>query len=121
MLLEGALENAAISHASIEGFGTAARSHTAVGEAIAAGLADVGVGLRAVGAMSGLDLVPLRNELYELIVPDHFLDLPAVQALLDLLRRPAVRAQIGTLPGYDVVDMGLPSTDPVSGSARSAP
>jgi hypothetical protein len=40
------------------------------------------------------------------VVPDHFLDLPAVDALLGLLRRPGVRAQVEALGGYDGTAMG---------------
>ena len=64
------------------------------------------MGIRAAGAAFGLDVLPLRIEPYELIVPDHFLDLAAVQALLDALRRPGVRSQVEALQGYDGRGMG---------------
>ena len=106
MLLDESLVTAGLAGDAIVGYETAARGHLAVGEAIASGLADAGVGIRAAGAAFGLDVVPLRAEAYELIIPDHFLDLPAVGALLDLLRRPGIRAQVDALQGYDTVGMG---------------
>jgi putative molybdopterin biosynthesis protein len=109
MLLDERLAAAGIPTAEVAGYGTAARGHLAVGEAIAAGLADAGVGIRAAGALFGLASIPLRTERYELIVPDHLLDLPAVGALLDLLGRPGIRAQVEALPGYDAASMGTPS------------
>ena len=47
-----------------------------------------------------------NHERYELIIPNHFLDLPAVVATLRVLRRSAVRAQIEAMGGYDCVSMG---------------
>ncbi len=106
-VLDEALDAAGVPAAGISGYETAARGHLAVGEAIAAGLADAGIAIRAAGAAFGLDVLPLRMEPYELIIPDHFLDLPAVGALLDGLRRPGIRAQVEALQGYDTATMGL--------------
>jgi hypothetical protein len=36
----------------------------------------------------------------------HYLDVVGVAALLDVLRRPALRAQVETLGGYDAAAMG---------------
>lgn len=108
MLLDEALAAAQIDPSSIAGYDTRATSHFAVAEIVASGAADVGVGIRAAGVAWGLNVLPLRREEYELIVPNHFLDLPAVGALLDILRRPGTRAQVEALQGYDGQRMGLP-------------
>ena len=84
----------------------AASGHLAVAEAVAAGLADAGVGIRAAALAYGLDALPLEAESYDLVIPDHFLDLPAVSALLGLLRAPAVQRQVEALGGYDTEGMG---------------
>jgi putative molybdopterin biosynthesis protein len=109
MLLDERLAAAGVAPTEVTGYGTAARGHLAVGEAIAAGLADAGVGIRAAGAAFGLEVIPLRTERYELIVPNHLLDLPAVGALLDTLRRAGIRTQVESLGGYDGSDMGMPA------------
>lgn len=109
VLLDDSLAAAGLDGAEITGYTTSARGHLAVGEAIASGLADAGIGIRAAGAAFGLDVVPLRWEPYELIIPDHFLDLPAVAALLDVLRLPGIQAQVEALQGYDTAAMGLPA------------
>jgi putative molybdopterin biosynthesis protein len=109
MLLDERLAAAGVPPSAIPGYETAARGHLALGEAIAAGLADAGVGIRAAGATFGLEVIPLRRERYELIIPTHLLDLPALGALLDLLGRPAIRAQVEALQGYDASGMGTPS------------
>ncbi len=109
LLLDESLATAGVVAEEVAGYTTTARSHFAVGEAIASGLADVGVGIRAAAAAFGLEHIALRSERYELVIPDHFLDLPAVGALLDVLRLPEVRAQVEAMQGYDAAQMGLPA------------
>lgn len=106
MLLDGELRAARVDPAVVLGYETRARSHEAVGEGVAAGAADAGIATRAVAAAMALEFLPLRQELYELVVPDHFLELPTVRALLDALRRPTVRTQVEALQGYDGAGMG---------------
>ena len=106
-LVEARLRTEGIAGDRVRGFGErAASGHLAVAEAIAAGLADAGVGIRAAALAWGLDTLPLEEESYDLVIPDHFLGLPAVGALLGLLRSPAVRRQVEALGGYDAEGMG---------------
>lgn len=105
-LLDEALATAGVEGTRVEGYATAARGHLAVAAGIAAGAADAGVAIRAASVSWGLEFLPLRQEAYELVIPDHFLDLPAVQALLALLGRADVRGQVEALRGYDVAPMG---------------
>jgi putative molybdopterin biosynthesis protein len=81
-----------------------------VADGIAAGTADAGVAIRAAGLARGLDFLPLLQEAYDLVIPDAFLDLPAVDALLTLMKRPGVRTQVESLGGYDVASMGHASS-----------
>ena len=106
-LVEARLRTEGIAGERVRGFRErAASGHLAVAEAIAAGLADAGVGIRAAALAWGLDTLPLEEESYDLVIPDHFLGLPAVGALLGLLRSPAVRRQVEALGGYDAEEMG---------------
>ncbi|MDZ7778395.1 MAG: substrate-binding domain-containing protein [Gemmatimonadota bacterium] len=106
-LLERRLEVCGVERSAIPGFeDTAADGHETVARAIAAGAAHAGVAIRAVGDALDLAMLPLAEEPYELVVPDHFLDLPAVEALLGELRRPALRHQVEALTGYDGSVMG---------------
>jgi molybdate-binding protein/DNA-binding XRE family transcriptional regulator len=109
-LVDAHLRRAGIAPGAVFGdHGAVARGHLAVGEAVASGLADAGVGVRAAANAFGLDLVPLAEERYDLVIPDHFLDLPAMQILLGHLRAPSLRAQVEALGGYDVAPMGVPA------------
>lgn len=107
-LLDERLASAHVPTERVAGYDTAARGHMAVAEGIDAGVADVGIGIRAAGNAFGLHFVPLQVESYELIIPNHFLDLPAVQSLLTTLRVPGIRAQVESLGGYDAERIGLP-------------
>ena len=108
-LIQQRLEAEGISCKLVPGYReTAASGHMAVAEAIAGGLADVGVGIRAAALAYGLDAVSLARETYELVIPDHFLESPAIEALLALLRTEGIRAQVEALGGYDTQGMGLP-------------
>jgi putative molybdopterin biosynthesis protein len=106
-LLDQRVLAAGIRAESIPGYlDTRATGHMAVAEAVASGVADVGVGIRAAGLACGLGMIPLATERYDLVIPDHFLDLPAIQALLNGLSRPGIQAQVDALGGYDVSGMG---------------
>ena len=111
VLLDLALARAQVPASAVRGYDRLAAGHLAVAEAVRAGLADAGIGVRAAAVAAGLDFLQLGEERYDLVVPRHFLDLPAVAGLLDALRRPALRRQIESLGGYDVAPMGLPAAD----------
>lgn len=107
-LLDARLRAAGIPGERIGGYDTRSAGHMAVAEAIASGVADAGVAIRAAGAAFGLDMIPLQSERYELIVPNHFLGLSAIQMLLETLRKPGIRLQVEALGGYDGAGMGEP-------------
>jgi putative molybdopterin biosynthesis protein len=108
-VLDRALARAGVEESAIPGYrGTAAAGHWAVAQGVAAGSADAGVGIRAAARAFGLAWVPLEEERYDLVIPDALLGDPAVEALLDLLRFPALQAQVESLGGYDIAPMGLP-------------
>jgi len=106
-LAELRLAEAGIPGEAVPGFlETAADGHEAVGGAIASGMANAGVAIRAAGAGRSLAILPLAEEPYELVIPNHFLGLPAIEALLATLRRPELRKQVEALGGYDASAMG---------------
>ncbi len=109
-LLDRRLAQAGIPGEAIAGFREReAEGHEAVASAIACGVADAGVAIRAVGDARGLEALPLGEEPYELVIPEHFLELPAVETLLALLGRPGLRRQVEALGGYDASAMGRPA------------
>ena len=109
-LLDRALAAAGIPSEKIEGYGREEWGHLAVAAAVASGGADVGIGVKAAAVAMGLDFLPLEEERYDLVIPDHFLDDGPVQVLLDLLRRSPLRRRVESLGGYDATNMGIPAS-----------
>ena len=81
-LLDRALLSYGVPAEAIAGYQREEYGHLAVAAAVAYGGADVGVGVKAAALATGLDFIPLEAERYDLVVPDHLLNDPAVQALL---------------------------------------
>ena len=90
------------------GYHWEAGGHLSVASTVASGQADTGIGVEAAATALGLGFVPLEEERYDLVIPNHFLDHAGVQVLLDLLRQSGLRRPVETLGGYDVSSMGLP-------------
>lgn len=109
-LLNRLLWESGIAAGDIHGYDTIVNGHLAAAETVAAGLADCGIGIEAAAHASELDFLLLNEEPYDLVIPNHFLDLPAVQSLLELLRVKDLRRQIESLGGYDTSQMGIPCT-----------
>ncbi|PKB59626.1 MAG: hypothetical protein BZY83_00715, partial [SAR202 cluster bacterium Casp-Chloro-G2] len=106
-LLDRALAKSGVPVEKIEGYGREEWGHLAVAAAVASGSADVGIGVKAAALAMGLDFLPLEEERYDLVIPDHFLDDGPVQVLLDLLRRAPLHRRVESLGGYDVSNMGI--------------
>ena len=105
-LLDDALDRSGVGAEHIAGYDIEARSHLSVAEAVAIGLADTGIAVRAAAIALGLGFVPLGQERYDLVIPNHFLNEEVIGELLAALRRPGLQRQIESLGGYDVANMG---------------
>ncbi|GEL19572.1 helix-turn-helix transcriptional regulator [Pseudonocardia asaccharolytica] len=88
-------------------------SHLEVALAVAAGVVDTGLGVRAAARDLDLTFVPLTWEDYEIVLSAAALDAAAM--LVTTLRRDDVRAEIARLGGYDPANAGrLTGLDPES-------
>jgi len=101
LLLEGLLKAQGLDTARIAGFEQGEYTHAAVAAYVASGMADVGFGLEPPARHFKLDFVPLASERYFLLCRSALVDTPAIQAVLRVLRDPAFRQGLNTLPGYD--------------------
>lgn len=77
-----------------------------VAEAVAAGRADAGFGLRADATRHRLAFTPLATERYFFACAKGTLRSAATRALLDALSGPAFAAGVARLPGYDASHAG---------------
>jgi len=107
--LDRALSVAGIPGETVAGYDREEWGHLAVAAAVASGNADVGIGVKAAAVAMGLDFLPLEEERYDLVIPEHFLSDGPVQVLLDLLRRPVLHCRVESLGGYDASNMGIQS------------
>ncbi len=83
-----------------------ARDHRGVVEAVRSGWADAGISVRLVSEEAGLQFINLRDEAYDLCVPEASMEDPRVRGLVEVVRSKSLRSIIGDLPGYDVKDTG---------------
>jgi molybdate-binding protein len=111
VLLDRLLQDAGIAPHSVPGPET--QSHLEVALAVASGVAQTGVGVRAAATALDLDFVPLIWEHYDIALPGDALG--AAEPLITALRAPPVRHSIQQLGGYDTEHAGeiqpLPDRD----------
>jgi putative molybdopterin biosynthesis protein len=106
-LLDKQLRAGTINPKRLNGYGDEVFSHLDVASRVNAGLADVGIGVRAAAAICGLDFVPLQHERYDLVIPRLYYEtLPGLRILLDMIVSKSFRDELEALGGYDTRDTG---------------
>lgn len=90
----------------IAGYDIEEYTHLGVATRIAAGAADVGVGIEAAAQQMGLAFVPLVPEDYFLLLTSASLDHAPVKALIEVLRESAFRSRVSEMAGYDTGTAG---------------
>ncbi len=104
--LDEALAKAALEPARIEGYRWEVGGHLEVAQAIAAGHADAGVTIRVAAQAYGLDFIALREERYDLVIPESEINSAAVTAMLELLASSRFTRELTELCGYDTAHTG---------------
>jgi putative molybdopterin biosynthesis protein len=106
IVLDELLKEAGIESGEIRGYDTQVRGHLEVAAAIAAGSADAGVTLRVAAEAFGLRFFKIREEQYDLVIPEREFHTEPMQILLDALNSTALATEIGQLCHYDTKAMG---------------
>jgi putative molybdopterin biosynthesis protein len=106
LLFDELVQRAGLSQAEFEVAGQEEPSHLACAAAVAAGIADVALGIASAARSQGLDFVPLQQERYYLVCLKSAIDSPAVLALRQLLQAPAWQRSLDKLPGYRAAQAG---------------
>lgn len=105
-LFDREAKKAGIDPETIKGYHNEVNSHMEVGLEILRGRADMGLGIRPVASLLGLDFIPLRWERYDLLIAkDRFFDKP-IQYFLGILQEAEFKAIAGSFDGYDVSAAG---------------
>ena len=111
MLLDYRLVELGVDPTSVQGYEREEVTHLAVAAAVASGVADCGLGIRAAARALELDFVPVEWERYDLVIPREYYKSALLQPLLALLKDVAFRAAVTELPGYDPTPMGQVVTE----------
>ncbi|HEY7321922.1 MAG TPA: molybdopterin biosynthesis protein, partial [Candidatus Binatia bacterium] len=106
VLLDYELKRLRIDPASILGYEREEFTHMAVGVAVASGLADAGLGVRAAAQALGLDFIPLANEQYDLLCLRSFYESARGVELMEIIRSQSFKAAVSSLGGYDPIKAG---------------
>lgn len=105
MLLDYKLKQLGIARQDLAGYEKEVGTHMAVAATIAAGAADVGLGIRAVAEIMNLDFIPVAQEQYDLVStlePDGKL----VKLLISILQSCSFRKELEVLGGYNLDKAG---------------
>ncbi len=105
-LLDSLLAQAGISPAKVRGYGQMADGHILAAWHVYSARADCCVATAASARVFGLDFIPLAAERFDLVIPDRYWNMAAVQTLMDALNRSSLRRELETLGGYDTSQTG---------------
>ena len=106
VLLDYELKKLCIDGAAIVGYDREEFTHMAVGVAVASGLADAGLGVRAAAQALALDFIPIASEQYDLLFERRFFESACGEELLATIRSAPFQAAVSALGGYDSVKAG---------------
>ncbi|WP_286237929.1 substrate-binding domain-containing protein [Neptuniibacter halophilus] len=105
-LLDHLLKRNKVSPSKISGYNDEEFTHSAVAAFVAAGMADVGMGVEAAARQFGLHFIPLSCERYLLVCHNKTLKQESVVRLLTAIRQPEFHEAVLRLPGYTPDDCG---------------
>ena len=105
-LLDCLLKEQGITARRARGYDQVAYGHIPAAWHVRSGNADCCMATQAAALLFGLDFLPLAGERYDLVIPERYFGLQAVQVLLDVMNRSALRRELEALGGYDTSQTG---------------
>ncbi len=106
MFLDSQLLILGITPTEIKGYEREEKSHVAVANLVAQGLADVGLGAQSAANAVSLDFIPLLKERFDLITFQQTFEEPDMQKVLEVVRSRDFQKMLGSMPGYDLSQTG---------------
>ena len=116
VLLDFKLREIGARAEEISGYEREEYTHLAVAAAVQGGRADIGLGILPAARAMGLDFIPLFEERYDLVIPTEFYHSDLLNPMLEMIRSPEFQAEVHSLGGYNVSEMG--TLKAVLGSGR---
>jgi len=105
-LLDQKLREAGVASGRVKGYDRVAYGHLPAALTVSMQEADCCIATRSAARAFGLSFVPLATERYDLVIRRQHVRLPAIEALLDVLNRAAIRRKLELLAGYDTSHTG---------------
>lgn len=99
-LMDQLLENESISSEDIQGYSDQEYTHGAIAAYVAAGMADVGFGVKAAAKQFGLDFIPITTEDYIMVCNRKALNDSSLMRFIDQIKSPIFHEAVANLPGY---------------------
>jgi putative molybdopterin biosynthesis protein len=106
LLFDYLLQQGGYVPAQIGGYNREEYSHLNVAAAVAAGSAQIGLGLLSAAKAFRLDFVPVAEERYDLLMRREFYESPAGQILRGVISDSAFQAEVEALGGYSMREAG---------------
>lgn len=104
--IDRALSAAGVDPAAVAGYEVSVDTHAAAAARVAAGGADVAIGIAAAAEARGLTFVPLFRERYDLVMPEEIFHAEEVERLLDRVHTATFRRTVSRIRGYDASATG---------------
>ncbi len=105
-VLDEALASSGLNSKRISGYSNEVAGHLGVAAAIHDKDADTGVTIRVAAEAYGLDFVPVREERYDLAIPENEMESVPVRRMLDALNSGRFAREVAQLCAYDTGRMG---------------
>ena len=106
VLLEYFLREKNLNKRDIAGFNEEVDSHMDVALKVFFGEADVGLGIEYVTYPLGLDFLPLKEEMFDLVIPAELWSTSVVKGFMDYIDPVRINNLSKNLPGYNLKDTG---------------
>lgn len=100
VLFDFKLSQCGITPEEINGYEHEANTHMAVAVAIKSGSADVGMGILSAANAMDLDFIEVGVEEYDFAIPQRYLELPVIQAFIDILKGDEFHQILDSMGGY---------------------
>ena len=89
-----------LDKAGIYGYDREEFTHMSIAALVASGSADAGLGVHAAARAYDLDFIPVCEEEYDFIVPEEYLEIPAVRDFINILDSREFKAALDAVGGY---------------------
>ncbi len=106
VLIDYLMKERGLDGREITGFTTEQDSHIGVAQRVFFGEADVGVGIEYVTHLLGLDFIPLREENFDLVIPEALWSTVPIKRFVSYLDPARIKGLSANLPGYNLKDTG---------------